>query len=133
MNRIVLADSNPTLRSALALLLETRLDVQIIGQVSSMESLLSEIVTCPDMIVMDWDLPGEPAEERVAALRQRASHVRILVISSGPENINLKGAADAFVCKTDSPETILQVIQAIITDIEKEKAKRIDSRGQVDL
>lgn len=57
MNRILLADSNPTLRSALALLLETRLDAQVVGQVSSMESLLCEAAaTQPDIIIIGLGL-----------------------------------------------------------------------------
>lgn len=121
MNRILLADSNPTLRSALALLLETRLDVQIIGQVSSMESLLSEAAaTRPDIIIMAWELPGEPGLGRLEALRQKAPHAFIMVSSARPENARLAEGADAFLCKTDPPETILQAIQGIITRLAEE-------------
>jgi two-component system response regulator DesR len=114
MYRILLADSNPTPRSALALLLETRLDAQIVGQVSSMESLLCEAAaTHPDLIILDWELPGEPARERIAALRQKAPHACILASSVRPESASLIEGADAFVCKTDLPETILQTIRTL--------------------
>lgn len=116
MNRILLADPNPTLRSALALLLETRLNAQIVGQVSSMESLLCEAAaTQPDIIIIGLDLPGEPARERMAALRQKAPHASILMSSARPESASLAAESTAaFLCQTDLPETILQTIQALV-------------------
>jgi len=115
MNRILLADPNPTLRSALALLLETRLDAQIVGQVNSMESLLCEAAaTQPDIIIIGLGLPGEPIGERVAALRQKAPHASILTSSARPESASLAESTAAFLCQTDLPETILQTIQTLI-------------------
>jgi DNA-binding NarL/FixJ family response regulator len=115
MYRILLADSNPTLRSALALLLETRLGAQIAGQVSSMESLLCEAAaTHPDLIIVDCELPGEPSGGRIVALRQKAPRASIVASGIHPESAFLAPDADAFFCKTDLPETILQTIQALI-------------------
>jgi DNA-binding NarL/FixJ family response regulator len=115
MNRILLADPNPTLRSALALLLETRLGAQIVGQVSSMESLLCEAAaTQPDIIIVGLNLPGEPYQERIAALRQKVPHASILTSSARPESASLTEGTAAFLCQTDLPETILQTIQALI-------------------
>lgn len=124
MTRILLADSNPILRSALALLLETRLDAQIVGQVSSMESLLCEaFATRPDIIIMDWGLPGEPASERIQALHQKAPRACILAASVRPETASLVEGADAFICKTDAPETILPVIQNPIETLNQRSAQ----------
>ncbi len=115
MNRILLADSNPTLRSALALLLETRLSAQIVGQVSSMESLLWEAAaTQPDLIIVGLELPGKPARERMLALREKAPRACILLASTRLESANLTEGTDAFLCETDPPETILNTIQKII-------------------
>lgn len=114
MNRILLADPNPTLRSALALLLETRLDAQIVGQVSSMESLLCEAAaTQPDIIIIGLGLPGEPVQERMAALRQKAPHASVLTACACPEKSTLLDSTEAFLCHTDLPETILATIQAL--------------------
>jgi DNA-binding NarL/FixJ family response regulator len=112
MNRILLADPNPILRSAVALLLETRLDAQIVGQVSSMESLLYEAAaTQPDLIVIGLNLPGMPAEERVAALHAKAPRSRILSFSMHPEDDRLSGGTVAFLRQSDPPEIILQTVQ----------------------
>lgn len=114
MNRILLADPNPTLRSALALLLETRLDAQIVGQVSSMESLLCEAAaTQPDIIIIGLGLPGEPVQERMAALRQKAPRASVLTACACPEKSTLLDSTETFLCHTDLPETILATIQAL--------------------
>jgi CheY-like chemotaxis protein len=115
MNRILLADSNPTLRSALALLLETRLNAQVVGQVSSMEGLLCEAAaTHPDVIIVGLELPGEPAQGRMLALREKAPRASILLASVCPESVNLTEGTDAFLCETDPPETILNTIQKLV-------------------
>lgn len=115
MNRILLADPNPTLRSALALLLETRLNAQIVGQVSCFESLLCEAVaTQPDIIIVDLGLPGQPIRERMAALRQKAPNTSVLIVCACLEKTNLPEGIGPFLCHTDPPETILANIQALI-------------------
>jgi DNA-binding NarL/FixJ family response regulator len=115
MSRILLADPNPILRSALALLLETRLDAQIVGQVSSMESLLCEAeATRPDLIIYDWQLPGEPTQYRIAALRQKAPRAQIIAASAWPEIASQAEGVDAFLCKSDPPEKILCAIKPML-------------------
>jgi DNA-binding NarL/FixJ family response regulator len=114
MNRILLADSNYVLRSALALLLETRLDVLIVGQVSSMESLLCEAAaTQPDIVIVGLGLPDEPDDEWIATLRTKAPRTNIMLVSACPKKVNLAEGTDAFIFQTDLPETILQVIQSL--------------------
>ncbi|HSV85048.1 MAG TPA: hypothetical protein VLH85_00640 [Levilinea sp.] len=115
MNRILLADSNPVLRSALALLLETRLDVQIVGQVSSMESLLCEaVVTQPDLIIVGLALPGEPVQNRLDVLRSLAPRAHILLSSPRPEGASLVEGTAAFLCQANPPEVLLETIQDLL-------------------
>lgn len=126
MNRILLADPNPTLRSALALLLETRLDAQIVGQVSSMESLLCEAAaTQPDIIIVGLGLPGEPVEGRIAALRSKAPRASILMSSLRPENASPAEDTTAFLCQTDLPEAILQTIQKHLAHHQNERFSHV--------
>jgi DNA-binding NarL/FixJ family response regulator len=126
MHRILLADSNPILRSALALLLETRLNAQIVGQVSSMESLLCEATaTQPDIIIVGLGLPGEPAQERISALRQKAPRATLLSAGTRLEIDNLPEGTEAFLCESDLPETILRTIQALVLRTTQEGASHV--------
>jgi len=112
MARILLAADNQNLRSALALLLETRLGATIVGEACTMESLLSQAaIIQPDIVLLDWELPGKPEADRVVVVRSVAPNVRLIVISARPESAGLAAGADAFVNKTDPPERILAIFK----------------------
>ncbi len=110
--RILLADKNQDTRSALALLLETRLDAANVGEAPAMESLLEQVAaTHPDIVLLDWELPGKPETDRIVIVRSVVPRVRVVVISARPESAALVVGADAFVSKTDPPEKILAVFK----------------------
>jgi DNA-binding NarL/FixJ family response regulator len=112
MTRILLADDNQNLRSALALLLETRLGATIVGEASTMERLLEQAaITHPDVVLLDWELPGKPEADRIVVVRSVAPGVQVVVISARPESASLAVGADAFVNKIDPPEHILTVFK----------------------
>ncbi len=115
MNRILLAHSLSTFRSALALLLETRLNVQIVGQVNSLEGLLCEAAAVqPDFVILSRELLGEPARTRLNALRQQAPYGKILVVCARPDVDLPVDCTDAVFCHTDLPETIVAAIQSLM-------------------
>ena len=112
MTRILLADDNQNLRSALALLLETRLGATIVGEASTMERLLEQAaLTHPDVVLLDWELPGKPEADRIVVVRSVAPRAQVIVFSARPESASLAVGADAFVNKIDPPEHILTVLK----------------------
>jgi DNA-binding NarL/FixJ family response regulator len=117
MTRILLADDNPAIRSALTLLLETRLNVQIVGEAESTEALLPVITRLqPDLVILDWELVGRPEKDLVAQLRALSPTLKVVLTSSRPE-IALQAQAvraDSYVCKSQPPEQVVQVIQTIM-------------------
>lgn len=114
MKQILLADDNPDLRSALRLLLETRLDMKLFTEARDMEHVLAQAEdTRPDCIILDWELPGRPLRERVGVLRALVPGAKIIVTSARPESRQeaLSEGADAFADKADSPLLILQAMR----------------------
>ena len=114
--RILIADDNPDIRSALTLLLETRLNVQIIGEADNMEDLLSGVARLhPDIAILDWELPGLPEKGRVAALRLLNPGLKVVITSSRPEIAHqaLAAQADSYVSKSEPPEQVVRLIQAL--------------------
>ena len=109
--RILLADDNRDSRSALALLLETRLGATIVGEPTTMESLLERVASLhPDVVLLDWELPGKPEADRIVVLRSVDPDLQIIIVSGRPESALQACAADAFVYKTDPPEHLLAVL-----------------------
>jgi len=114
MKQILLADDNSDLRSALRLLLETRLDFKLITEARDMEHVLAQVEDShPDCVILDWELPGRPTRERINVLRTLMPGLKIIITSARPESRQqaLDEGADGFICKTDSALRILETLQ----------------------
>jgi DNA-binding NarL/FixJ family response regulator len=116
MKRILLADDNFSLRSALRLLLETRLSIKLIMEARDMENVLAQVEDLhPDCIILDWELPGRPVRKRVPVLRTLVPGIKVVALSARPESKQsaLKEGVDVFISKTESPGVILDKLQEI--------------------
>jgi len=116
MKRVLLADDNPDLRSALRLLLETRLGLELIVEARDMEHVLAQVEDSrPDCIILDWELPGRPTCKRVPVLRALVPSLKIIASSARPESKQsaLDGGADLFICKSEEPRLILEKIEEL--------------------
>jgi DNA-binding NarL/FixJ family response regulator len=123
MKRILLADDHPGLRSALRLLLETRLELELIVEARDMEHVLAQVEDArPDCVILDWELPGRPTRERVAVLQALVPRLKVIAISARPESRQeaLSEGVVAFIAKNESPLTILGKIQKICREHEKQ-------------
>ena len=117
MLRILLADDKNEIRSALNLFLKSRLDLELIIEARDMEHVMAQLEDAhPDLIILDWELPGRPTRERVSILKALVPDLKIVIINSRPELQQqvLAEGADAFVCKTDPPVKLLEIIQEVI-------------------
>jgi len=119
MRRILLADDKPEIRSALHLFLSTRMDLEVIIEARDMDHVLAQVEDAhPDLIILDWELPGRPTRERVSILRAMIPGLKVIVINTRKELQEqvLAEGADAFICKTDPPSKLLDAIQKLCLD-----------------
>jgi DNA-binding NarL/FixJ family response regulator len=115
--RILLADDQPRVRFALRALLERRLGAAVVGEASDLDELRAQLpVCCPDVILLDWDLPGRQARAFVAGLREACPKVSVVALSGRVEarQAALAAGADAFVCKCDPPDGLISALQQIV-------------------
>ena len=111
--RVILADDQAKVRSALRLLLEHRPDVEILGEAVDATGLLDWVkAVCPDLVLLAWELPGLPAAALLPLLHNHCPGLRVIALSSRPEahQAALDAGADAFVSKGDPPEKLLNAI-----------------------
>jgi DNA-binding NarL/FixJ family response regulator len=116
MKRFLLADDNPALRSALCLMLETRLDTPLVLEAGDLAQLIDQsIAHKPDCLILDWELPGFEARSCLTVLRDLLPEIKIIVTSARPEAAAAVETAqvDAFISKTDPPSEILKAIQRL--------------------
>ena len=116
--RVLLADDQPTLRSAVRLLLEQEPGVNIVAEVADSETLLARMAdTHPDLVLLDWELPGlngaSTARAVLNALYTTCPNVQIIVFSGRPEASRhaLAAGANTFVSKADPPEHLLAALR----------------------
>jgi DNA-binding NarL/FixJ family response regulator len=113
--QILIADDQPKVRQALRLLLEQELALETVDEAAKAETLLAQVSSgCPELVLLDWGLPGIAAVDLLVALRQSCPDLTIIVLSGQPEveENALRAGADAFVSKTDPPERLLAAVRS---------------------
>ncbi len=112
--RVVLADDHRDVRAAMRLLLEQE-GATIVAEASAADTLLTGAAEArPDLVLLDWELPGMPVEGLVRSLRVLCPGAVIVALSGRLEARAeaLTVGADAFVSKADPPECLLAIVRA---------------------
>lgn len=111
--RVLLADDDPKVRSALRLLLENEPDITIVGECATAEGLIDRVRSSQaSVVLLDWDLPGLQVGGVIEGLRTACPACRLLALSGRPEHgadVARAGIA-CFVCKGDPPESLLAAL-----------------------
>lgn len=111
--QIVVADDQPKVRFALRALLEREPGLKAVTEALDGEDLLAQTKeTCPDVMLLDWELPGLAAVELLPALREACPHLVVIALSGRvrARRAALAAGAAAFVSKGDPPERLLAAI-----------------------
>jgi len=114
--RILVADSDARVRFALRTILQQEQDHVLIEESEDLVALAAQIRKFrPHLVLLDWELPGQPAPALLFALDGLDYHPGIVVLSTRPEweEAALAAGADAFVCKGDPPERLLDSFRAL--------------------
>lgn len=112
--RIVLADDQASVRSALHLLLAQEPGMEVVAETADATALLLAVAEKgPDLVLLDWELPGLPAAQLLRLLRYERPSLKVVAMSSRPEahQAALKAHVDAFVSKNEAPQYVLSAIR----------------------
>ncbi len=116
--RVLLADDEPKVRSALRLILEQLREVESVDEVADAASLADRLrTTPPDLLLVDWELPGLHPGASFNEARQRAP-LKVIVLSGHcPAPLAaLSSGADACVSKCEPPDRLFATLHAMGTD-----------------
>lgn len=111
--RILIADDQPKVRFALRVALERQPGTKTVGEATDAVDLLAQARSvCPDLLLLDWELPEMPILELLSELRQICRRLKVIVLSEKSEAAQaaLLIGADAFVSKADPPEYLSKAI-----------------------
>lgn len=110
--RVLIADDQPSVRSALKLVLEQQ-GIDVAGDVSDSGKLLTWFKTNQaDLLLLDWELPDQPVKKIISVLRARHPRLTVIVLNSRQQTRTaaLSAGADGFVSKCDPPEYLLSLL-----------------------
>lgn len=119
--RVLLADDHPALRMGLRVLLDRADDIEVVGEADDGETALALVETlCPDVAVLDCQLPGIDGMAVAVAAGQRAPSVRVVALSAYDDDRYLAGmmaaGAVGYLLKNEAPGRIVAAVQAAMRD-----------------
>jgi DNA-binding NarL/FixJ family response regulator len=108
--RVFVADAEPEVRAALRLMLNQEPGMMVVGEANRSHELADRMYAArADLVLLDWELPGQPAADLIRALRaKRVRQPFVIALSVRPDRkaAALAAGADDFVSKTDPPERL---------------------------
>jgi DNA-binding NarL/FixJ family response regulator len=114
--RVLIADDVPNVQTGLRVLLEQQPGIEVVGAVLDADDLLVWVEgTCPDLLLIGWELPGLAGIDLLPALRGACPNLLVIVLSGRSEarGAALAAGPDAFVSKVAPPERLLAAILSI--------------------
>ena len=120
MTRVFIADSRPTERTALRLLI---LDMQmkVVGEAADWPGTLAQVPAIrPDILLVDWDLLPQASTAALKTLRKASQAALVIVLVShldARQQAALSAGADAFISKGETPERVAERIRAVVESV----------------
>lgn len=111
--RVLLATKDQNLRISLQLLVSEEPGLRVVGTASETDGLQALIETTrPDLVIMDWDLPGRDVAKLLAEVRQKSLPGKFIMLGTDAEYriAALGSGAHEFVHKAAPPEHLLNAI-----------------------
>ena len=113
---VLLATTHPDLRLSLELLLSEEPDVNVVGTVSESAGLLALLHTArPEIVISDWELPGESLVEILHKIRHSAPQTKFIILVEHTDAAcdALNAGADAVARKGEPPERLLNIFRSL--------------------
>lgn len=118
MKTILLAESEKHVLDALRLAIEQRAEMKVVGEARSAESLLAQACQhAPDIILLDWGLPGLHPQRLICALRGCCPVTTLVALSVKPEDEKtvVEHGLDGFISKQLSGESFIVALNQILS------------------
>jgi two-component system, NarL family, response regulator DesR len=114
--RLLIAEDQAMIRGALAALLSTEADIEVVAQVERGDHVVEEAVrTRPDVALLDIEMPGNDGITAAADLRAELPSCRVLILTVFGRPGYLRRAVDAgvsgFLLKDAPPDELASAIR----------------------
>ncbi len=139
--RLVLVDDHVLFREGIRELLSQYPDFTVVGEgASGKEAVALARQLCPDVLLLDVEVPGQNAVQTIGQLRQVAPDTRIIVLTmyddAGLVHELLSRGASAYLTKTVGREELAAAVRAVgkssgmvLLSVRRETFDRINTAG----
>ena len=113
---ILIASSLPATRNALKMLLNEQSDLYVIAEAGDSHELLKKIEsTCPDVVLLDWDLLDRATPILIKTICASDQKLTTIVLGADIDHMEsaLEAGADVFVNMGDPPRELQTTINEI--------------------
>jgi DNA-binding NarL/FixJ family response regulator len=117
MKTVFLAEGETHVRAALRLTIEFQGRIAVVGEADHPESLLAQVCqNPPDVILLDWNLPGLHPQRLIRILGEHCPHTRVVATSVKPEHEKAarEYGVDGFLLKQLTPEAFIAGLEMAI-------------------
>jgi len=116
--RILIADDHAIVRKGLRALMETRDDIDVVGEAADGEEAIAQAKTLvPDVVLLDLIMPRKDGIETIRQIKQEQPDARILVLTSFAEDDKvlaaIKAGALGYLLKDSMPQDLVKAIHAV--------------------
>ncbi len=114
--RVLMVDDHRMFLEALKMLLANEDDMEVLDAVETAERALELCrASCPEVVLMDLDLPGKDGIQATREIREMCPNARVIVITAlqQPETIAkaVEAGASGYLLKTRAADELLNVIR----------------------
>jgi DNA-binding NarL/FixJ family response regulator len=118
MIEILIVDDHPIMRFGIASIIDAQPDMKVVGQAGSGEEgvdMFNQL--CPDLTLMDLQLPGMSGASAIQNIRSRNCEAKIIVLTTykGEEDIfqSLRSGALGYLIKGISHDRLVEAIHQV--------------------
>jgi DNA-binding NarL/FixJ family response regulator len=117
--RVLLVDDQPLFRKALASLVNSQLDMTVVGEAEDGQGALDRVRSLrPDIIVMDVNMPRASGPDGVRAIRQAGFDTKIVMLTISEDDDDLfesiKAGANGYLLKNVRPEVLFEDLRGVM-------------------
>lgn len=119
MVKVFIVEDHPIMRQSYALVLKREPDITICGEAESAEEALLQIpISAPDIVLVDFSLPGMNGLEFVQKLQEEQPSLPTVVISGHREETFIEGVlaagATRYIVKELAAQLLIDTIRQVV-------------------
>jgi DNA-binding NarL/FixJ family response regulator len=119
MIKVMLVDDHKLVRAGLQSLVDSAVDMTVVGTASDGEEAVSLVGAAdPDVVLMDLSMPGMNGVEATRQVTARHPDVQVLVLTSFSDGERVRDALDAgavgYLLKDSDPLELLEGVRAVV-------------------